>query len=140
MSEVHLASLNVIGAKNFKKRVKIFEEIEQKSIDIAFLQETHSSSDNGVDWMKEFNGISVLSHSSTLSGGVAILFNRNFKPISYDVNEIIKGRLLKVRATYESFVFVLICSYAPTAPVERLLLLDTLCSTLQNCCTEEFCF
>lgn len=56
MSEVHLASLNVNGAKNFKKRVKIFEEIEQKSIDIAFLQETQSSSDNGVDWMKEFNG------------------------------------------------------------------------------------
>lgn len=36
MSEVHLASLNVNGAKNLKKRVKIFEEIEQKSIDIAF--------------------------------------------------------------------------------------------------------
>lgn len=68
------------------------------------------------------------------------MLNRNFKPISYDVNEIIKGRLLKVRATYESFVYVLICSYAPTAPVERLLFLDTLGSTLQNCCTEEFLF
>ncbi len=114
--------------------------MEHKNIDIAFLQETHSSSDNVVDWMKEFSGIPVLSHSSTLSGGVAILFSRNFKPISYDVNEIIKGRLLKVRATYETFVFVFICIYAPTAPVERLLFLDTLCSTLQNCCTEEFLF
>lgn len=86
MSEVHFASLNINGAKNLKRRVKIFKEIEQKSVDIAFLQETHSSLNNGVDWMKEFNGISVLSHSSNLSGGVAILFNRNFKPISYDVN------------------------------------------------------
>ncbi len=82
MSEVHLASLNVNGAKNLKKKGNIFEEMEQKNIDIAFLQETHSSSDNVVDWMKEFSGIPVLSHSSTLSGGVAILFSRNFKPIS----------------------------------------------------------
>ncbi len=60
--------------------------MEHKNIDIAFLQETHSSSDNVVDWMKEFSGIPVLSHSSTLSGRVDILFSRNFKPISYDVN------------------------------------------------------
>lgn len=42
MSEVHLASLNVNGPRNFKKRANIFEEIQQKNIDIAFLQETHS--------------------------------------------------------------------------------------------------
>lgn len=140
MSEVHLASLNVNGARNFKKRAKIFDEFQQKNIDIAFLQETHSSSDNVIDWMKEFNGTPVLSHNSTLSGGVAILFSKNFKPISYDVDEIIKGRLLKVRATFQSFVLVLICIYVPIVPVERLLFLDTLCSTLQNCCTEDLLF
>lgn len=138
MSEVHIASMNVNGARNSKKRAQIFEEIVQKNIDIAFLQETHSSIDNVVDWMKEFSGISVLSHHSNVSGGVAVLFSKSFKPISYDVDEIVKGRLLKVRAVYENCVFVLICVYAPTAPTERLLFLDTLCSMLKNCCTEEF--
>jgi len=64
-----------------------------KGIDIAFLQETHSSTDNVVDWMREFSGVSVLSHYSNVSGGVAILFSKNFKPIMYDVDEIVKGRL-----------------------------------------------
>jgi len=111
-----------------------------KGIDIAFLQETHSSTDNVVDWMREFSGVSVLSHYSNVSGGVAILFSKNFKPIMYDVDEIVKGRLLKVRAVYETFVFVFIRVYTLTAPIERLLFLDTLCSTLKKCCTEDFLF
>jgi len=37
---------------------------------------THSSTDNVVDWMKEFSGVSVLSHYSNVSGGVAILFSK----------------------------------------------------------------
>lgn len=123
-----------------KKRAQIFEEIEQKNIDIILLQETHSSIDNVVDWMKEFSGVSVLSHYSNVSGGVAVLFSKNFKPISYDVDEIVKGRMLKVRAVYEKFVFVFICVYAPTAPIERILFLDTLCSALENCCTEDLLF
>ena len=96
MSEVHIASMNVNGANNSRKRAQIFEEIEQKNIDIAFLQETHSSEDNVVDWMKGFSGGSVLSHYSNVSGGVAILFSKNFKPISYDVEEIVRGKMLKV--------------------------------------------
>lgn len=97
----------------------IFEEIEQKNIDITFLQEIHSSVENEVDWMNEFSGLSVLSHYSNISGGVAVLFNKKFKPTSYDVAEVVKGRLLKVRASYEKFVFVFICVYIPTAPIER---------------------
>ncbi len=61
MSEVHIAALNINGARNVKKRAKLFEEMEQKNIDsFFFLQETHSSSDNVVDWMKEYSGIPVL--------------------------------------------------------------------------------
>ncbi len=50
--------------------------MEQKNIDIAFLQETHSGVDNVVDCMKEFNGLSLLSHNSNVSGGVAVLFSK----------------------------------------------------------------
>ncbi len=40
MSEVHLATLNVNGARDVRKRAMIFEVIKQKHIDVAFLQET----------------------------------------------------------------------------------------------------
>ncbi len=79
--------------------------------------------------------ISVLSHNTTVSGGVAVLFSKHFTPISYDVDEIIKGRLLKVKA-----LFVFICVYAPTSGVERMLFLNNLNSILQNVSSEEFLF
>jgi len=41
--------------------------------------------------MQEWDGISVLSHNTTLSGGVGILFNKSFSPVSYQVKEIVKG-------------------------------------------------
>lgn len=128
-----------MGQKKKKKRAHIFEEIEQKNRQL-FLQETRSSVENEVDWMKEFSGLSVLSHYSNISGGVAVLFNKKFKPTSYDVVEVVKGRLLKVRASYANFVFVFICVYIPTTPIERLLFLDTLCATLKDCGSEDFLF
>lgn len=45
---------------------------------------------------------------------------------------------MKVRVVFKNDVFVFICVYVPAVPVERLFFLDTLCSTLQNCCTEDF--
>ncbi len=36
MSEVHVAALNINGARNVKKRAKLFEEMEQKNIDSFF--------------------------------------------------------------------------------------------------------
>jgi len=118
MGEVSVASANVNGARGVKKRVMLFEMSKQKKVDIMFLQETHSDSKNATDWERELDGISILSPSS---GGVAVLFSKNFKPISYDFEEIIKGRLLKVRALFENHVFVFICVYVPTSAVERML-------------------
>ncbi len=79
------------------------------------LQETHSDLKNAADWAGEWEGVSVLSHNTSLSGGVAIVFAKPFSPHSLQVEEIFKGRLLKVRATFEHFVFVFICVYIPNS-------------------------
>ncbi len=80
--------------------------------------------------MQEWDGISVLSHNTTLSGGVGILFTKSFSPVSYQVDEIVKGRLLKIRAIFEKYAFVFV--YAPTSAMQRLVFLDALSSTLQT--------
>lgn len=36
-----------------------FELMKSKKIDVLFLQETHSEALNGVDWVKEFNGLVI---------------------------------------------------------------------------------
>ncbi len=72
-----------------KKRAELFEVINRK-IDVIFIQETHSDVKKAADWMQEWDGISVLSHNTTLSGGVGILFTKSFSPVSYQVDEIVK--------------------------------------------------
>ncbi len=59
------------------------------------------------------------SHNTTLSGGVAILFAKTFNPISYQVEEFVKGRLLKVKAQVENYNFVFIVCMSPTQQLKE---------------------
>lgn len=52
MSEVRLATLNVNGARDIKKRGMLNELMKQKNLDILLLQETHSGGGNAADWEK----------------------------------------------------------------------------------------
>lgn len=100
MCHVNVATLNLNGARDMHKRAELFEIFNQKKSYVTLLQETHTGFNNAADWAVEWNGIAVLSHNTSLSGGVAILFAKSFSPHSYQVEEVIKGRLLKVRAIF----------------------------------------
>jgi len=56
-------------AKKKKRELNCLKLSKQKKIDVIFIQETHSDVKNAADWMQEWDGISVLSHNTTLSGG-----------------------------------------------------------------------
>jgi len=58
MSEVRLATLNVNGDRDIRKRAMLNEVIKQKQLDVILLQETHSDEKNAADWAREFEGIS----------------------------------------------------------------------------------
>lgn len=135
MAGISVASVNVNGARHIRKRAVLYEVFKEKKLDIVFLQETHSDVQ---EWTREWDGISILSHNTAVSGGLAILFSKSFKPVNYDIDEIIKGRLLKVKAFFENHVFIFICVYAPTSGVERMLFLNQLNTILQNCNSEEW--
>ena len=78
MCDFNISTLNLNGARADFKRAALFKLMETKKIDIIFVQETHSSLDNESDWKRAFNGEVVLSHKSSLSGGVGILFAQSF--------------------------------------------------------------
>ncbi len=90
MSDIRIASLNVNGARDYRKRAQIYEVVNQNKIDVLFLQETHSDEKNAIEWAKEWGGLLFLSHNTSLSGGVAVLFNKNFTPSSFLVEELLK--------------------------------------------------
>lgn len=62
--------------------------------------------------------------NTSFSGGVGFLFTKKFVLCSGKMEEIIKGRPLKVIA--KVFVFVFLCIYAPTQPIQRMCFSDTL--------------
>lgn len=106
MSQLKIVTLNLNGARDFHKRMMLYEFIKQNSVDVMFIQETHSDQRNEVDWKREWGGQLFLSHKSSVSGGVAILSSKNMTPISYEFAEIEKGCFLKVIVKFEFFFFI----------------------------------
>lgn len=82
MSHFKVGTLNLNGARDVRKRSTLYELVKLKNIDVMFLQETHSDVCNEVDWKREWGGEFVLSHGSSNSGGVAILFSKCCTPVS----------------------------------------------------------
>ena len=69
-------SLNVNGIHNFTKRNAIFLFCRRSNANLIFLQETHSCEDDRKFWKSQWGDHIYLSHASTNSAGVALLFNK----------------------------------------------------------------
>ena len=69
-----LVSLNVRGINNFRKRRTIYTWCRKQKADFIFLQETHSKVDSERQWKNEWGGDMIMSHGTSNSCGVAILF------------------------------------------------------------------
>jgi len=120
MCDIKLGSLNINGAREDAKRVSLFSLFKVKKLSIIFLQETHSTVENETEWKKEWDGEVFLSHKSSNSAGVGILFAKDFLPISCVIEEVIEGRLLKIQAVFENVKMTFINVYAPTVGAERV--------------------
>ena len=74
-----LISLNVTGINNFRKRRTIFTWCRKQKADlISSLQETHSKKGSERQWKNEWGGDMIISHGSSISCAVAILFKKGF--------------------------------------------------------------
>ncbi len=111
-----------------------------KEVNVVFIQETYSTADNEADRRKEWTGETFLSHKTSNSSGVGILFFRNFILQSVEFEEVTKGYLLKIRAAYENVRMVFVNIYAPVVGVERLVFLDVLNEVIEKCYSEEYLF
>jgi len=53
MESLSIGSININGGRDGKKRACLNEYIQNKNIDVTFLQETHSDVKNEVEWEME---------------------------------------------------------------------------------------
>ena len=65
-------------------------------------------------------GSCTFSHGSFLSAGVAVLLRKNANVTILSSTEVVKGRLLNVRAEIDSSVLCFINIYAPNQGTERV--------------------
>ena len=140
MGHFNISTLNLNGARDVTKRSLLYELMKVKRTEVMFVQETHSDCINECNWKREWEGEVVLSHKSSSSGGVGILFSKSFTPASFEVEQVIEGRLLVVRAVFELYKLVFINVYAPTTGPQRVLFLHTLSTRLSQIDTEDFLF
>ena len=101
-----MGMLNINGARVAEKRALVFDLARRKNIDVMFVQETHSDERTESDWDREWEGQVVLSHMSTAHGGVGLLFSRAFILTSLEVEQVVKGRCLLVKAKFEEHMFI----------------------------------
>lgn len=130
-------SININGARTDVKRASLFKLFDVKKLDVMFVQETHSDDRNEGDWRREWPGRVCLSHKLSNSAGVGVLFSRSFIPQSVELHHIIAGRLLMVKALYESVKLVFLCAYAPVLGVERMFFLKMHCVMSLVMCLEN---
>ena len=126
MKTLTVGSLNINGGRDKHKMALISEVIRQKSLDVVFLQETHSTIDNEVDWNLWWKGFKSFSHGSNLSSGVAVLFSTNLSVNILSTTELVKGRALLVRVDIDGLIYSLVNIYASNLGSERVSLCNQL--------------
>ena len=99
------------------KDKKTYEMLINRKIEIAFLQETHSTPEASKKSKKEWLGKSIW-HSGTTpkASGVAILFKANLEIEIVQTQKDKDGQILNCIIKFEDDTYQLINIYAPTKP------------------------
>lgn len=121
MENILIASLNVNGARDSKKRAELFKLWRQKGIDVPTVCLIRDPQWWQKCWMEGIMGWPFfVSQSTSTSGGVAILLSRNLILISYSIEDIVAGRLIKVIAQFETCHCFYLCIF-PNFPSGKIV-------------------
>ena len=120
--------------QNKAKRLKLFTFLKDKLLNngVFFLQETHSTHSDEVQWQNEWGGKLFFSHGSNDSKGVCIGFTGNLDPklekISYDNN----GRIIIIDLILDDEKYIFVNLYNANTESEQLYTINCLNNLLSN--------
>ena len=120
-TKVKLASYNVRGLKNDKKRRELFSYMVAQKYDIVCLQETHCEAVNRKVWEKDWKGKIFHSFGTNRSKGCAILINETMTTKNFQAQENLEnGRIVKIEfENDDEKKYYILCVYAPNDGDER---------------------
>ena len=117
---ISIATLNVNGMVDDKKRNAIFHWCKNKNIDIACLQETHCSAESEFKWRSEWGGPSIWNNGTSASRGVGFLFKENFSYNKQEVSRDGSGRKLAISIKFSEKTYLKVYNiYCPNGAAER---------------------
>ena len=110
---IKVISQNVRGLANFKKQRQLFYWLHKQKIDIALLQETHSTAKTERFWSSEWGYTIHFCHGTSDSRGVCILYNNTFELMVHCINPCSQGRLLFTDISINGTRLILCNVYGP---------------------------
>lgn len=132
MGSLRIGSLNINGGRDKQKREMVKQIVNINKLDVIFLQETHSTVKDEVEWGINWGGQVFLSHGSNVSGGVAVLFSKSLKVKILNCITIINGRGLMVNAEIEGLSYLFINVYSPNIGTERVEFFKNITESLKQ--------
>ena len=138
MSTLKFLSLNARGLNDYSKRQTLYDWLRDINCNIVFLQETHYVTDKENIYNARWQGSNYHCFStSTHSGGVSILFQKNLHFTVHSVYKLDDGRILLINMEYEQNVITLVNIYAPNSENERCKFFKKLASWISQYCLNE---
>ena len=120
---LNIATLNVNGLRNKKKREHTFNWLNSKKYAVICIQETHCSLDDVALWKSEWKtagGVDSAWNCGTKeSRGVAILFGKNFCENVSITNDNPNGRVIRCDIKLDNALYHISNVYAPNNGLER---------------------
>ena len=115
-----ITSINARGIISDFKRKKLFLWIENKKIDIVFIQETYCTKMNYAKIQKEWKGLGKFCLSNSAhSRGVATLFRKGLKVEIINVENREDGRGQLINAVINDNLITFINIYGPNKEQDR---------------------
>lgn len=102
-----------IGGASNKKRRLIFNDLHNKKIDFALLQETHSTKEIENLWKNQWGGEIFYSHGTSSARGTAILISKRYKNNVKSMINDEAGRLVAISIQLQSQMYTVASIYAP---------------------------
>ena len=108
-----IATYNVRGLRDKRKRLAIFKYIKDQTIDICLLQETHYDETVKQSWETDWGSDIYFSGQSTNKEGVGFLINTTIDIKVVNAVEIYKGRLMAINIEYNGKQITVLNIYGP---------------------------
>ena len=110
---LNIITCNVRGLADAKKRRQIFHYLVDHKVDVAFIQETHSTVKTSKLWRNLWGGEAFFSHGESNARGVCTLIRKGLNVKVVKQENVIQGRVLNVTIMLNEQKILMSNVYAP---------------------------